>query len=146
MDHFIRENFEAMSTQRGSPQHASLCPPYLCFQMPKSEYEIPRVSPYRLAAHLTSAFIIYSGLVWTALSVAMPTVPTPESALMAAARTSGRRIVVPLALLIGCTALSGAFVAGNDAVSARLPPSDVSMSPCSTAMRSGYIRGSQNPL
>lgn len=26
----------------------------------------PRVSPYRLAAHLTSAFGIYSGLLWTA--------------------------------------------------------------------------------
>ena len=131
-----------------------LRPPSLCFQMPKSEYEIPRVSPYRLAAHLTSAFIIYSGLVWTALTVAMPNVPKPESAVMAAARTSGRRIAIPLALLIGCTALSGAFVAGNDAVSAQLTSNHLSscrapMSQCllvSTAMRSGYIRGLQNSL
>ncbi|KAI9185497.1 hypothetical protein LWI28_007920 [Acer negundo] len=42
---------------------------------PASEYAQPRVSPYRLAAYLTSAFVIYSGLFWTGLSVVMPEPP-----------------------------------------------------------------------
>ncbi len=37
---------------------------------PAKEWERPRVSPYRLAAHLVSAFSIYSVLVWTALDLA----------------------------------------------------------------------------
>jgi len=37
--------------------------------------DVPRVSPYRLAAHLTSAFAIYATLVWTTLSVAFPHPP-----------------------------------------------------------------------
>ncbi|GAQ82379.1 Cytochrome oxidase assembly factor COX15 [Klebsormidium nitens] len=83
-------------------------------QEPKSEYDVPRVSPYRLAAHLTSAFVIYSGLLWTALTVASPTPPT-LSALASQAGAALRGRIHPLAALIGVTALSGAFVAGLDA-------------------------------
>lgn len=36
-------------------------------QEPDSEYATPRVSPYRLAAHLVSAFAIYATLTWTTL-------------------------------------------------------------------------------
>ena len=89
---------------------------YLRFQEPKSEYDVPRVSPYRLAAHLTSAFVIYSGLLWTALTVASPNPPT-LSALASQAGAALRGRIHPLAALIGVTALSGAFVAGLDAVS-----------------------------
>ena len=32
-------------------------------------YDIPRVSPYRLATHLTSAFAIYSLIMWTGFTV-----------------------------------------------------------------------------
>ncbi|OIT01634.1 cytochrome c oxidase assembly protein cox15 [Nicotiana attenuata] len=64
---------------------------------PPSEYVEPRVSPYCLAAHLTSAFAIYCGLFWTALSVVMP-----ES--LACVRGAAKVLL-----------LSGAFVAGNDA-------------------------------
>ncbi|KAK4850216.1 hypothetical protein QYF36_004849 [Acer negundo] len=46
-----------------------------CGMEPASEYAQPRVSPYRLAAYLTSAFVIYSGLFWTGLSVVMPEPP-----------------------------------------------------------------------
>ena len=37
-----------------------------------SKTEIPRVSPYRLAAHLITAFILYAGLVWCGLSQIIP--------------------------------------------------------------------------
>ncbi|KGN53575.1 cytochrome c oxidase assembly protein COX15 [Cucumis sativus] len=81
---------------------------------PASEYVQPRVSPYRLAAHLTSAFIIYCGLFWTGLSVVMPEPPV-ESVAWARGAAKVRRIALPVSLLVGITAISGAFVAGNDA-------------------------------
>ncbi|CAI5484696.1 unnamed protein product, partial [Closterium sp. Yama58-4] len=72
------------------------------------------VSPYRLAAHLTSAFVIFSGIFWTALNVLFPTPPASTPAqLLAAAKL--RPLVHPVAMLLGVTAFSGAFVAGNDA-------------------------------
>eukprot|EP00892_Ulva_mutabilis_P006279 jgi/Ulvmu1/4022/UM189_0006.1 len=85
-------------------------------QQPESQHDVPRVSPYRLAAHLTSAFAIYCTLLWTTLSLAAPTAPSMTASLAetnAAALLRGRAL--PLAALIGLTAISGAFVAGNDA-------------------------------
>ena len=97
-------------------------------QEPKHEWETPRVSPYRLAAHLVSAFTIYSGLVWTALDLARPTsllastavslagaAPASAATAAAAAGRSARAMVLPFAVLVGVTASSGAFVAGMDA-------------------------------
>ncbi|KZV30406.1 hypothetical protein F511_20682 [Dorcoceras hygrometricum] len=81
---------------------------------PKSEYAEPRVSPYRLAAHLTSAFVIYSGLLWTALSVVMPEPPGQIVAWVQGA-AKVKRLALPVSILVGITAVSGAFVAGNDA-------------------------------
>ncbi|EYU19803.1 hypothetical protein MIMGU_mgv1a005749mg [Erythranthe guttata] len=81
---------------------------------PVSEHIEPRVSPYRLAAHLTSAFVIYSGLFWTALSVVMPEPPT-ESVAWVKGAAKVKRIALPVSILVGITAVSGAFVAGNDA-------------------------------
>ena len=73
---------------------------------------MPRVSPYRLAAHLTSAAIIYGTLLWTSLSLAYPT--SAAAALSAdTAMTAGvnalRRWAHPVAGLIAVTALSGAM-------------------------------------
>ena len=85
-------------------------------QEPEHDWQTPRVSPYRLAAHLVSAFTIYSGLVWTALDLAQPK-PLLASA-NALGRTHGRVIrsrMLPLAALVAVTATSGAFVAGMDA-------------------------------
>ncbi|CAM6099605.1 unnamed protein product [Calypogeia fissa] len=82
---------------------------------PKSEYAQPRVSPYRLAAHLSSAFVIYSGLFWTALSVAMPEPPPAVNMAMLEATRKVRKLALPVAALVSVTAVSGAFVAGNDA-------------------------------
>ncbi|XP_043701547.1 cytochrome c oxidase assembly protein COX15 [Telopea speciosissima] len=81
---------------------------------PASEYVQPRVSPYRLAVHLTSAFAIYSGLLWTALSVVMPDPPAGSIAWVHGA-AKVKKLAVPLSFLVGVTAISGAFVAGNDA-------------------------------
>lgn len=81
---------------------------------PESEYSEPRVSPYRLAAHLTSAFVIYCGLLWTALSVVMPE-PPAESLAWVNGAAKLKRLALPVSLIVGVTAVSGAFVAGNDA-------------------------------
>lgn len=73
------------------------------------------MSPYRLAAHLTSAFAIYCGLFWTALSVVMPEPPT-ESLAWVKGAAKVKRLALPVGIVVGITAVSGAFVAGNDAV------------------------------
>ncbi|CDP13823.1 unnamed protein product [Coffea canephora] len=81
---------------------------------PASKYAEPRVSPYRLAAHLTSAFVIYSGLFWTALSIVMPE-PPAKSVSRDKGAAKVKRLAVLGAFLVRITAVSGAFVAGNDA-------------------------------
>ena len=86
---------------------------YCCCPVPQEpeENEVPRVSTYRMAGHLASAFAIYSTLVWTTLSVAVPLPPVvaagPEAAH--AARLLARW-AHPLAAVIGITAMSGCFV------------------------------------
>ncbi|KAK3033291.1 hypothetical protein RJ639_033222 [Escallonia herrerae] len=86
---------------------------------PASEFAQPRVSPYRLAAHLTSAFVIYCGLFWTALSVVMPEPPT-ESVTWVRGAARVKRLALPVSIVVGITAISGAFVAGNDALDHRI--------------------------
>ena len=90
---------------------------------------VPRVSPYRLATHLTGAFTIYTAMLWTTFSVLFQnealgtlanksggsTGPGSVDAARFAAVTSLRRKAFPLAGLIALTALSGAYVAGLDA-------------------------------
>lgn len=41
-------------------------------EQPPKEYEVPRVSPYRLATHLSTAFAIYTALLWTTMDVFRP--------------------------------------------------------------------------
>ncbi|KAL4553018.1 hypothetical protein Ndes2526B_g02906 [Nannochloris sp. 'desiccata'] len=81
-----------------------------------TDNKVPRVSSYRLAAHLTSAFAIYATMIWTTLSVAFPYPPVvtagPPAARAAAALY---KVALPAAVLLGTTAISGAFVAGIDA-------------------------------
>jgi len=82
--------------------------------VPTGDDGITRVSPYRLATHLTSAFALYTTIVWTGLSV-LKRVPTElaEKELQGVMRM--RAFSKPLAALIGVTAVSGAFVAGMKA-------------------------------
>jgi cytochrome c oxidase assembly protein subunit 15 len=81
-----------------------------------TDNKVPRVSSYRLAAHLTSAFAIYATMVWTTLSVAFPN-PLVVTAGPPAARAAAAlyKVALPAAVLLGTTAISGAFVAGIDA-------------------------------
>lgn len=79
---------------------------------PEFKSEEPKVSPYRLATHLLSAFAIYTCLFTTALEVragpalAEAAVYAPKKLRVAVAVTTG---------LVGLTVASGAFVAGNRA-------------------------------
>nr|CAG4651762.1 EOG090X04TT [Triops cancriformis] len=73
--------------------------------------DVPRVSQYRLAAHLSSAFVFYSLLLWSSLGLLIPaqTVPWTKAA------TTVRRLAHTTKGFVFLTALSGAFVAGLDA-------------------------------
>lgn len=83
---------------------------------PESPYDVPRVSPYRLASHLTSAFAIYALMVWTTLSTAFPVpLSTGKDQMAISAMTKLRSKSRYFATLLSVTALSGAFVAGLDA-------------------------------
>ncbi|XP_045449932.1 cytochrome c oxidase assembly protein COX15 homolog [Melitaea cinxia] len=76
--------------------------------------DVPRVSQYRLAAHLSLAFILYTGLISGALRVLRP---FPSSATLA--KVKGLASLTALAhtvkAMVFLTAVSGAFVAGLDA-------------------------------
>jgi heme a synthase len=71
--------------------------------------DIPRVSPYRLTAHLGLAILIYAATLWVALGLLYPTPQAAEP--VAALRRFGRAVT---ALVFGMI-LSGGFVAGTRA-------------------------------
>ena len=83
----------------------------------------PRVSPYRLTVHLTMAFSLYAGLVWTATDIFRTTRPhltrlakdAVASVDFLAALKKLRKSSHMAAGFIGLTAVAGALVAGNDA-------------------------------
>jgi cytochrome c oxidase assembly protein subunit 15 len=64
----------------------------------------PRVSQYRLAAHLALALAIYAAMLWVALGLLLPRASDALRAL--------RRFAICLVALVLAMALSGAFVAG----------------------------------
>ncbi len=72
---------------------------------------VPEVSQYRLAAHLSLAFLIYAALVWTALSLISPNPAVIADRL----GTPIRRLALVTLGVVSITILSGAFVAGTDA-------------------------------
>ncbi|XP_072932947.1 heme A synthase COX15 [Epargyreus clarus] len=76
--------------------------------------DVPRVSQYRLAAHLSLAFVLYSGLLAGALRVLrpFPTVATFQRIRELKGITAFAHTVKAMAFF---TAVSGAFVAGLDA-------------------------------
>lgn len=71
--------------------------------------EDPHVSPYRLTAHLSLAFLIYAFMLWTALSLLFP------NQREASASTALRRFGLVVTGLIFVMVLSGGFVAGTKA-------------------------------
>ncbi|KAI5740941.1 hypothetical protein M8J76_008721 [Diaphorina citri] len=78
-----------------------------------TQSDVPRVSQYRLASHLSMAFLLYSGLLWTALDHLLPS--SKQLADNRAGLLRFKRLAYMSKGLIFVTALSGAFVAGLDA-------------------------------
>ncbi|XP_076650345.1 heme A synthase COX15 [Halictus rubicundus] len=87
----------------------------------KEQSDVPRVSQYRLAAHLGMAFVIYTGFLYNALSCLSPAEKLDLNALnvnMTDVKQKLKRfrmVVHSTKGLVFLTALSGAFVAGMDA-------------------------------
>jgi len=82
--------------------------------------DVPRVSQYRLAAHLSLAFIMYSGFLYTALDYIIPVKYSSTSGLIINSfqLKNLKRFKLACTLITGLTfltAISGAFVAGLDA-------------------------------
>merc|ERR1719219_176448 len=76
--------------------------------------DIPRVSQYRLAAHLSSAVVLYSVLFWNAKDILYPSFKI-DPAKVTPAMASLRKMVHSCKALVFLTLVSGAFVAGLDA-------------------------------
>lgn len=74
-------------------------------------YDIPRVSQYRLSAHLGSALLLYCASLWTGLTL----LRTPQKMVETKHLMQLRRFAKGTGALVFLTALSGAFVAGLDA-------------------------------
>ena len=81
---------------------------------PVKETDIPRVSQYRLAAHLGSALLLFTGFLWTSLGHLLPN-ETAKVALDAKHLSKINMRAHSLMTLVFATALAGAFVAGLDA-------------------------------
>lgn len=76
------------------------------------ENDVPRVSQYRLAAHLSFAFVLYTLFLWSALDHLLP-----AQALQQVAKSALRvkKLAHLTKAMVFITAMSGAFVAGLDA-------------------------------
>ena len=72
----------------------------------------PRVSQYRLTAHLLSAILIYGFILWTILDLASP---LPYRRLRESQAAGWRKLSLGLLGLVLLTILTGGFVAGLDA-------------------------------
>ena len=83
----------------------------------------PRVSQYRLTAHLGAAFVCYTAMLWNGLSILRDgeLLSSPPRAYEKLLRLSSpklsvfRKSVAGLAVLVFATAMSGGLVAGLDA-------------------------------
>ena len=101
------------------------------FGIKRSEHDTPRVSPYRLATHLSMAFATYGLLMWTGMDLlrrsseargdlAAKEISRVEAHLLSKPELSQalrrlRGASKMASVVLGVTVLSGAFVAGNDA-------------------------------
>ena len=125
---------------------------------------VPRVSQYRLAAHLSAALALYVGMLHTALSLrrdfrASTDLAQLQSLQAALSRPEVRRygrIAALAGIMVFLTAVSGAFVAGLDAglvynefptMGGRLvPPTDELMDPRYAKRSDGTDRWWRNML
>lgn len=76
--------------------------------------DVPRVSQYRLAAHLSSAVILYSVLFWNAKNILKPALEFDASKMTPQLATF-RKLAMTSKAFAFITLVSGAFVAGLDA-------------------------------
>ena len=74
--------------------------------------DVPRVSQYRLAAHLSTAMVLYSVLFWSALDVLAPSKRMELGQKLLPAIKKIRGMTMGVKALVFLTAVSGAFVAG----------------------------------
>uniref|UniRef100_A0A1B6GQ20 Cytochrome c oxidase assembly protein COX15 homolog n=1 Tax=Cuerna arida TaxID=1464854 RepID=A0A1B6GQ20_9HEMI len=74
--------------------------------------DVPRVSQYRLASHLSLAFVLYTLFLWSALDQLLP---AERLAQVTRSATRFRVLAHSCKGLVFLTAVSGAFVAGLDA-------------------------------
>jgi cytochrome c oxidase assembly protein subunit 15 len=72
---------------------------------------VPRVSQYRLAAHLSSAVVLYTLLLWSGLSHVLQPQQMPNTLHLATLRKFAHGAMA----MVFFTLVSGAFVAGLDA-------------------------------
>uniref|UniRef100_A0A6P7GS42 Cytochrome c oxidase assembly protein COX15 homolog n=1 Tax=Diabrotica virgifera virgifera TaxID=50390 RepID=A0A6P7GS42_DIAVI len=80
------------------------------------ESDVPRVSQYRLASHLSLAFILYTLFLWSALDILAPAKPIVIVSQRILKKSRRFRMLAHTAKgLVFLTAVSGAFVAGLDA-------------------------------
>jgi len=79
------------------------------FMVASGLVDVPRVSPYRLTAHLGMAVLIYGAMLWVALGLLFPRPSAPASA----ARL--RRFGLAVTGLVYFMILTGGFVAGTHA-------------------------------
>lgn len=82
---------------------------------PHKQTDVPRVSQYRLASHLGSAFLLYVGFLWSSIDHLLPQTAPQKAVLSAKQVRSMAMRAHNLMALIFTTALAGAFVAGLDA-------------------------------
>ncbi|MFQ5757306.1 MAG: COX15/CtaA family protein [Acidiferrobacterales bacterium] len=80
------------------------------FMVKSGLIDMPRVSPYRLTAHLILAVVIYGYILWVALGLLFP---DPENADLSARPL--RRLAHATTVLIVVMIASGGFVAGTKA-------------------------------
>ena len=64
---------------------------------PKKSTDIPRVSHYRLASHLGSAFLLYSGMLWSSLECLLK--PQTSTADVNILKTASKRSHALMALI-----------------------------------------------
>jgi len=81
---------------------------------PENPRGVPRVSQYRLAAHLGAALTLYVGMVWTALDLWFPKRKALLGEINPKKLKFFQRSAFGLFLLVSTTAISGAFLAGLD--------------------------------
>lgn len=80
------------------------------------ESDVPRVSQYRLAAHLSLAFVLYTLFLWSSFDHLLPagTIASASKTVIQSAKKF-RMFAHTCKGMVFLTALSGAFVAGLDA-------------------------------